>query len=45
MRERWNQVFVVVAEAQEGGESRAFFWFRPLSDFVERGQAGIDAVP
>ena len=45
VRERWNHVSVVVAEPEEGGESGTFLWFRPLSDFVELGQVGVNTVP
>ena len=44
MRKRLNQVSIIVAEAEEGGEFRAFLWFRPLSDFVELCRIGVDAV-
>ncbi len=44
MREGRNQVSVVVAEAEETGESDAFLWFRLLTDFIELGRVGVDAV-
>ncbi len=44
MREGGDQVALIVAEAKEGRESNALFWFGPLFDLVEFSRVWVNAV-
>ena len=44
MREREDQIPVIVTEAEEKREFNAFFYFKPLFDLFEFGRVWVDAV-